>query len=164
MRSLRSAGFMGMTLFAIPTAAEEAQGIAPERAQAEAMAQIRDLSTAMLIWLNGHAPGGPERDSEAEKASYWKSCPSISVAELRALLVPDIIASVPDTDPWGNQYEVCLEREDFSHGGTMGIRCAGQDGTFQTEDYVEGPFEPSELDQDIVLIDGFFMRWPRISG
>ncbi len=46
----------------------------------------------------------------------------------------------------------------------MGIRCAGQDGTFQTEDYVEGPFEPSAFDQDIVLIDGFFMRWPRISG
>lgn len=45
----------------------------------------------------------------------------------------------------------------------MGIRCAGQDGSFQVEDYVEGAFEPSDFDQDIVLADGFFVRWPRKS-
>lgn len=67
---------------------------------------------------------------------------------------------MPDHDPWGNAYEFCLEREDFAHGGTMGIRSAGRDGEFQAEDYVEGAFEPSEFDKDIVLVDGFFMRWP----
>lgn len=153
-------GVAAVVSASVATAAGSARQASPEALQAAAMAQIRDLNTAMLIWLNDRAPGGPE-GAEGEKASYWKNCPSISAADLRALLVPDIIASVPDTDPWGNPYEVCLEREDFSRGGSLGIRCAGRDGRFQTEDYVEGAFEPSDFDQDIVLADGFFVRWPR---
>jgi len=42
----------------------------------------------------------------------------------------------------------------------MAIRSAGSDKTFSSDIYKVGGFAPVDSSQDIVWMDGFFVRWP----
>ena len=86
--------------------------------------------------------------------------PVISREELAKVLVPKYIASIPEKDGWGNAYEFHLNTTDPNAEHVMGLRSAGKDGKFSGDVYVIGSFSPTEADQDIPWMDGFFVRWP----
>jgi hypothetical protein len=43
----------------------------------------------------------------------------------------------------------------------MVIRSSGADGIFSGNRYELGGFQPVDADQDLVWMDGFFIRWPQ---
>ena len=75
--------------------------------------------------------------------------------------MPEYIAVVPKTDGWGHPLEYCL-RTDGALGAQyqLGVRGAGRDGRFEGDAYSTGPFPPTDVDRDVVWIDGFFVTWP----
>jgi len=54
------------------------------------------------------------------------------------------------------------QAEQFLYVGiSLGIRSAGEDGEFDNADYLPGEFDPADLANDIVWLDGSFVRSPK---
>ena len=140
------------------------------------------MGTALFSWLsdqdNEDSKSSP-RDPKADKACLsWghetfagvedevcKSVaidrlPVISYQELRKLLVPDYIAVLPEKDGWGHPFEFRLARKHLFSRCVMAIRSAGSDRAFSGNRYKRGGFPPAETGQDLVWMDGLFVRWP----
>jgi hypothetical protein len=122
----------------------------------------------MMAWLVDHIASVPRTaiavpaSSTVSQQVDWSECPAISLKDLKKQLVPDYIGDIPERDPWGNNYEFCLELVNQSRPSNLiGIRSAGRDGVFQDGIYTSGAFDPSDSDSDIVWVDGFFVRWPQ---
>lgn len=123
------------------------------RAQAETMAALRGVGTAMLSWYTdavGAAAAGQNVDE-------W---PAITIADVRKVLVPRFIASLPTEDGWGHQIEYRLQIEDLLAEHVMFVRSPGSDGEFDSDSYQSGAFDPDETKRDIVWADGYFIAWP----
>lgn len=161
---------------------------APETAEPNQQARskrtleaMRDNGTAMFSWITdaliesgavtreqamagdlGRDDGEPANEGEANPTHIaWSDCPAIGYDEARALLVPTYIEELPRTDGWGHELELCLDRTPAdSERWIAGIRSPGRDGTFEGDTYPTGPFAASDLDRDVVWIDGFFITWP----
>jgi hypothetical protein len=137
-------------------------------AQKRTIVDIRNVGTAMWNWYKEEV--APRRSPEshkkaAELANLTKEVdlqrvPVISREELAAVLVPKYIASIPEADGWGNPYEFRLNTKDSNAIVVMALRSAGKGGQFSGSHYSVEGFEPSEFDQDITWMDGFFVRWP----
>ncbi len=83
----------------------------------------------------------------------------ISYENVVQLLVPKYIGAVPELDGWGQPYQFAMN-SNLRSGSTLGIRSPGKDGTFDTDDYIIGPYDVEDFDRDLVWTDGFFARWP----
>lgn len=137
-------------------------------AMRQTIQDIRNVGTAMFAWYKDEmvpklAPkkSGESKQAEAEPpAADISTVPVISREELAKVLVPKYIASIPEKDGWGNPYELHLNTTDPNALHVMGLRSAGKDGKFSGDVYVVGSFSPTETDQDIPWMDGFFVRWP----
>lgn len=158
--------------------AEEAG--APEMADAKrTLEAIRNGGTAMFSWITDAllesgavtreqvmaGDFGRDDDREAEMANpetlAWSDCPAVGYDEARALLVPTYVEELPRTDGWGHELEFCLDRTPAdSERWIAGIRSPGRDGAFEGDTYPVGPFGASDLDRDVVWVDGFFITWP----
>ena len=115
----------------------------------------------MYAWLTDleSTPSGAGPGEEATPDRFsWSRCPPISYAEITRLLVPEYIAAVPKTDGWGHPLEYCL-RADGALGTQyqLGVRGAGRNGRFESDAYSTSPFPPTDVDRDVVWIDGFFV-------
>lgn len=136
-------------------------------AQKRAVSEIRSTGTAMVSWQTDRLSGALHPAeivlvADRKRPSIdWRKCPTISLVELREELVPRYIHWIPDRDPWGRPYEFCLDRGAFDRTVLVGIRSAGRDRVFETDVYTIGPFDPDDFDQDIVWVDGNFVRWPQ---
>jgi hypothetical protein len=134
------------------------------KAERQTVADLRNVGTAMFCWLTDHVGAGAAGQSQTDKpnktADFKKYAP-ISRAELEKVLVPQYLQSVPETDGWGNPYEFYLNVAHPLAKEVMAIRSPGRDGRFSATDYVVGPFAPDNFDEDIVWIDGYFVRWPQ---
>jgi hypothetical protein len=86
--------------------------------------------------------------------------PLISLQELTKILVPQYIAAIPENDAWGHPYEFRLNWKHTLSNSVIAIRSAGSDKTFSGDSYKVGGFAPVDSGQDIVWMDGFFVRWP----
>ena len=107
----------------------------------------------------------PESHKKAEQESQTKEVdfervPVISREDLAVILVPKYIAAIPEEDGWGHPYEFRLNTKDANAIVVMAVRSAGKDGQLSGSHYSVGGFEPSEFDQDIPWMDGYFVRWP----
>jgi len=136
--------------------------------QRQTIKDIRNVGTAMFAWYKDEM--APKRSEEthkkAEAESQTKSVdlsevPVISREELAKVLVPRYLAAIPEKDGWGHPYEFHLNTQDLNAVRVMGLRSAGQDGTFAGSVYEIGPFDPQDQSQDIAWIDGYFVRWPQ---
>jgi len=150
-----------------PQSAESAQ------AQSQTLADIRNVGTAMFSWLTDqvnddsvHGSSEPDNvsacvpaDAQGAKCEVDK-IPLISLQELIKILVPKYIAAIPEKDAWGHPYEFRFNWKHTLSKSVMAIRSAGSDKTFSGNSYKVGSFEPVDTDQDIVWMDGFFVRWP----
>ena len=125
---------------------------------------IRTTGTAMFRWHEAAfaaAGAKPQDNDPGEKSPSWdwRDCKSISHQDLEAMLVPEFIDSVPAKDPWGNDYEFCLN-PDVQAVPALGIRGRGSDGRFEGYEYLVGGFKSSRTERDIVWSDGYFVTWP----
>jgi hypothetical protein len=132
-----------------------------QAAQKRTVADIRNIGTAMFSWLTDQVSAAAAGQSEAAKVVRLPGYPRISSAELEKLLVPDYLQSLPKTDGWGHPYEYSLNAADPLAREVMAIRSPGRDGTFAATEYAVSAFAPDDFDQDIVWVDGFFVRWPQ---
>jgi len=153
-----------------PQSAESAQ------TQRRTVDDIRNVGTAMFSWLTDqvdddsvHGSIDPENgsacvpaDAQGDKCEVVQidKIPLISYQELIKLLVPDYIAAIPEKDAWGHPYEFRFNWKHIYNKSVMAIRSAGSDKTFSGDTYKVGGFAPVDADQDIVWMDGFFVRWP----
>jgi hypothetical protein len=161
---------------------------APERdpeiaLQKRAVADIRNVGTAMFSWLTdqvtdeGELPAvesgeaapcdcpepGEKAEAKAElNKDYFETgnIPLISWKALRAILVPQYLHELPKNDPWGNPYEYRLKVQNLLDRTIMSIRSAGSDGRLDAEEYRISGFLPADVYEDLVWADGFFVRWP----
>ena len=138
--------------------------------QKQTIVDLRNVGTAMYTWYTDEVV--PKRSEEATKkakesdregveAVDFGTVPLISREELEKILVPKYIASIPHQDGWGHPYEFRLNTQDPNAVRVMGVRSAGRDGQFAGNVYEVGAFSPPEYDQDVVWVDGYFMRWPQ---
>lgn len=132
-------------------------------ATSQAVQQIQAVGTALTSWVidqvarrplaGGDAlalcPGSPPVDVSA--------VPLSTVVELRALLVPEYIAEIPEWDPWGRPYEYRLN-SDLLAEAVLAVRSPGADGAF------EGPLYPIATtdgpDDDVVYYNFSLIRRP----
>ena len=148
--------------------------------QKQTMADIRTLGTALFSWLtdqveatvaeqdaerarNGTVGGPPPRRNEEDtktKTFDIQDNPLVSRDDLEDYLVPRYIAAIPETDAWGNPLEVRLNTDNLMAKTVMSIRSPGRKGYYAGDEYKVEGFDPTDFDQEIVWIDGFFARWP----
>ena len=86
--------------------------------------------------------------------------PLVSRDDLEDLLVPNYLAAVPETDAWGNPYEVRINTDNLMAKTVISIRSPGRKGYYAGDVYKVEGFDPTDFDQDIVWADGNFIRWP----
>lgn len=152
-----------LTLFAVP-AAKAQPSMDDQVAMRQTIQDIRNVGTAMFAWYKDEM--APKVNKEGKQAvadpasADMSTVPVISREELAKVLVPKYIASIPEKDGWGNPYEFHLNTTDPNAEHVMGLRSAGKDGKLSGDVYVIGSFSPTETDQDIPWMDGFFVRWP----
>jgi len=146
--------------------------------QKRTMADIRNLGTALFSWLtdqveateaeqqaeNGTASDSPPRgnvDDTRQTTIDIQDYPLISREDLEDYLVPQYIEAIPETDAWGNPYEVRLNIDNLMARSVMSIRSPGRKGYYSGEVYKIEGFDSTDFDQDLVWADGFFVRWPQ---
>ncbi|MGH9381717.1 MAG: prepilin-type N-terminal cleavage/methylation domain-containing protein [Thermoanaerobaculia bacterium] len=144
--------------------------------QRKTTADMRQLMTAMLSYITdqvGAAAAGQDRTFTLQAVS---DAPA-SVSEIRNLLSPadpgatSYIQLVPENDGWGNAYEFYYSGRPMSRY-VFAIRSLGQDGVpgcpgesyaggcEAGPEYTVGSFPPDQYAQDIVGLDGSFIRSP----
>jgi hypothetical protein len=127
--------------------------------QKQTVSDMRNLGTALFSWLTdqvGAAAAGQKMNDVDVEHDYVPT----SLAELEELLVPQYAPGIPEEDGWGHDYDFYLNARNPLARQVMAIRSPGRDGTFSSGPYrVEG-FTPEDYDEDIVWVDGFFVRWP----
>lgn len=168
---LRRAGLAGVLAGGLfggvePLCADPAGGsdATPPCATSRAEAEIQTVGEAMLAWLIDIVSGLSEGASTLEPICPGASpvdltlVPSISVEDLRALLVPDYIAAVPALDPWGHPYEFRLNVANPLSAHAIALRSPGADGVFETDNYDFG--FTSGPDDDLVLYNISRVRMP----
>jgi hypothetical protein len=156
-----------LSLWPRTPAAGQVIGNAGGCATSRAMAEIGRVHAAMYAWyldvVAGFAgssglagsgpplcPGGPAIDLGL--------VPPISVADLRALLVPAYIDAVPAFDPWERPYDYRLNLPDLLGEFYIGVRSSGADGLFEGSVYDIGPTGgPAE---DLVILNTTWIREP----
>lgn len=136
-------------------------------AQQQTIDDLRNVGTAMFKWfVEVQAPKVAKSDTSEPSPGDgdpvdFASAPAISRSELEKILVPKYISAIPEKDGWGHPYEFRLDTQDPNARHVMGIRSLGRDGKAAGTVYAIGGFSPSDEDQDLPWMDGYFVRWPQ---
>lgn len=127
--------------------------------QKRTMADTRLVGTAMMSWLTDvSSAAAAGQVSTVDLGDYQ----GIDLGDLEAVLVPRYIQEVPPVDGWKFPFDYYLDAATASSAlQVMGIRSGGRDGGFQGQTYEVTAFTPTDYNQDIVWVDGFFVRWPQ---
>jgi hypothetical protein len=158
--------------------AEKQKKLDTER-QKQTVTEIRNLGTVLSTWLTEQvAAATAEREAEREasgepppeddvagtrkKTVNIQDNPVISRDDLEDSLVPQYLAQIPENDAWGNPYEVRINTDNLMARTVISIRSPGRKGYFSGDVYKIEGFDPTDFDQDIVWVDGAFVRWPNI--
>ena len=127
---------------------------------ADTIRRLRTAGTTMYRQILEPAFDTSQLDLLEEAGDFdWKDCPTIAYADLVARLGPGV--EIPRRDAWGGRLEFCLDTDLGRSPGLIGVRSPGSDGRFDGDTYSVGPFLPSNPGEDIVWIDGYFVRWPQ---
>lgn len=157
-----------VTLLAPALYAENAKpSMNDDVAMRQTIQDIRNVGTAMFVWYKTEMvpklnKQGDKKDPGDIVSADISTVPAISREELAKVLVPKYVASIPEKDGWGHPYEFHLNTTDPNALHVMGLRSAGKDGRFSGDVYEVGSFSPTDADQDIPWMDGFFVRWPEM--
>lgn len=127
--------------------------------QKRTMNDINQVGTAMMSWVSdqaGAAAAGAGTD--VPMSDYGSPLPQETIEEM---LVPQYLPTVPKFDAWGGDIEYRLNFANLSADRLMAIRSAGSDRVFSTDTYTQGPFDSRVYTEDLVWVDGLFVRWPQ---
>jgi prepilin-type N-terminal cleavage/methylation domain-containing protein len=123
--------------------------------QKRTMSDQKIIGTAMMSWLTDNAGGAAAAGQDVT------SVPIITASDLEDELVPQYIQDFTHRDSWGHAFDFRLNVADPNRLEVMVIRSTGRDGVFEADDYTAGAFDPTDYDQDLVWMDGGFVRWPQ---
>jgi len=126
-------------------------------AQKKSMGDIRIVGTGLMSWLTDQSGGAAAAGAETVDLT---KIPELTRPQVDAILVPRYIQITPELDGWKTPYEYRLDQANVHGQLVLGVRSLGRDGIAQGTSYTTGSFEPTDYDQDLVWIDGGFVRWP----
>lgn len=126
--------------------------------QKRTMSDQKIIGTAMMSWLTDQA------GAAAAAGQDVTGVPVITADDLEDELIPQYIQNFTHRDSWGHPFDFRLSVDDPNQLQVMAIRSTGRDGVFEGDDYTTGAFEPTDYDQDLVWMDGGFVRWPQKLG
>lgn len=134
--------------------------------QVKTITDMRAVGSAMYQWYKTEV--APHRSEQTHKEAVAHSTqpqnmqdiPVISRADLAKILVPKYIKAIPEKDGWGHPYELHLNAASPNAVTVFGLRSGGGDGKFSTDVYEIGSFPQGDAQQDVVWVDGYFVRWP----
>jgi len=155
--------------FSVALAAGASPTPAPPKGTPEQVQTIKDMravGTAMWQWYKAEV--APKRSEQAHKAAEKHAedpqnigdIPVISPEDLAKILVPKYIAAIPEKDGWGHPYEFHLNASDPDAVTVFGLRSGGADAKFSGDVYAIDSFPMADSKQDLVWVDGYFVRWP----
>lgn len=127
--------------------------------QKRTMSDMKLVGTAMMAWLTDQAGGAAAAGAGVTKIDLSEITPK-EPSELESILVPSYIQEIPEHDAWGELYDYRLMESDPNAEHVLSVRSTGRDATGTGLEYTSGPFDPTDYDQDIVWVDGGFVRWP----
>jgi hypothetical protein len=135
---------------------------APSEPARDTVTTIRNVGTALAMWLVDNVERPFTTEEEAPASIDWSKCEPLTDERAADLLEPEYIAELPRVDGWGHPLELCLHQSAAPTAvHAIGARSAGADGIFEGDLYEVGPFDPRDQDRDVVWVDGFFVRWPQ---
>ncbi len=127
--------------------------------QKKTIADERIVGTAMFAWMTDEI--GAAAAGQANTSIDLSDYPSITTDDLRDLLVPVYIETIPMLDGWKRPYDYFCNVDDLHSRHVLAVSSDGADGSSAGPVYDVGGFDPTDYDQDIVWTDGFFARWPQ---
>ena len=124
---------------------------------------VRSVGTAWFSWVTDQLSAAAA-GSSAQELDFTVLDESLSDEELSGMLRRggmNYIVAVPDKDGWGGTYEYRWAG-DPALVPTFGLRSLGKDKAEgpTMNPYPLGPFNTSNYDEDIVWVDGNFIRFP----
>ena len=126
--------------------------------QKRTVADERISGTAMFAWMTDEVGAAAAGATATIDLSIY---PAITHDDLRNLLVPVYIETLPTLDGWKQPYNYYCNVADVHARHVLAISSGGGDGALAGTTYNVGGFDPTDYDQDIVWTDGFFARWPQ---
>ena len=131
--------------------------------QKRTVADMRNTGTAMFSWLTDQL--GAAAAGAAVTQVVLTDYKSVTRTVVQDSLVPQYLQSVPEKDGWKHDYVYYLKTGTSVLDRTvMAIFSSGRNSNAVAANYVVGPFDPTDYDQDIFWADGFFVRWPEKPG
>ena len=131
--------------------------------QRATVAEMRSVGQAWFSWLTDEVSAAAAGSSQTFQ--FGSLDEELAPAELLDMLFQSTtmfyIRDVPVRDGWGHTMEYAWSGNPLS-AHVMGIRSLGRDGIPgpSGDPYTLGPFSASHYDEDIVWLDGFFVRYP----
>ncbi|MGD2116571.1 MAG: prepilin-type N-terminal cleavage/methylation domain-containing protein [Acidobacteriota bacterium] len=125
--------------------------------QKRSMGDIKIVGTALMSWLTDQSGAAAAAGAATIDVS---DMPLQAREDLAAILVPQYLQEIPERDGWLADYEYRLDLEDPEGDLVFSVRSLGRDAIAQGTEYTIGPFDPTDYDQDLVWVDGGFIRWP----
>jgi len=150
----------------VSKAAAPASVIGCDRAQAETIASIEVMRSAVLAWVVDNAGAVPVTPGASVQVARYTS---VSAEKFTELLTPNYIDQIDVTDGWGHKLNFFLAQdlsdEAVAQSGTgprnvVMIRSPGADGAYESGSYELSAFSGG-CSNDIVWADGVWVRWPR---
>lgn len=126
--------------------------------QKRTVADMRITGTAMFAWLSDEV-GAAAAGGAATSVTLSDYTP-IDADDLKTLLIPAYIETIPDRDGWKRPYTFYCDVAQPLAENVLAISSGGRDGILSGPAYSVGGFDPTDYDQDIIWTDGFFARWP----
>jgi prepilin-type N-terminal cleavage/methylation domain-containing protein len=131
--------------------------------QRATLAEMRSVGLAWFSWLTDEVSAAAAGSTQTFDFATLDE--SLTSSELLDLLFQSssmfYIRDVPTRDGWGHPIEYSWSGNVLS-AHVMGIRSMGRDGLPgpSGDPYTMGPFTTTAYDEDIVWLDGFFVRYP----
>ncbi len=133
--------------------------------QKRTVADERNIGTAMFSWLTdqvGAAAAGSGATT-VDLALYTGTANTVTL--VRNLLVDQYIQAVPAEDGWKKPFVYKMKTGTaVLEENVLLIASGGRSGTPSLGVVTVAPFDPTDYDQDIIWVDGFFVRWPGKTG
>ena len=131
--------------------------------QRATVAEMRSVGQAWFSWLTDEISAAAAGSSQTFDFGTLKE--PLKASELFDMLFESstmfYIRDVPERDGWGHLMEYSWSGTPLS-AHVMGIRSLARDGLPgpSGDPYTLGPFNATHYDEDIVWLDGFFVRYP----
>ena len=128
--------------------------------QKRTLADMRITGTAMFAWLSDQVGAAAAGQGTTEIDLDTDYEPMV-LEDVRSLLVPQYIETIPQKDGWKTDYQYFLNTTQMLQPHVMAIGSGGRDRNALSGKYTAEGFDPTDYDQDILWADGFFVRWPQ---